>query len=321
MKDYLKKLPLEIILTALIAIGVGLGLLYLAHTLSVPPTELTVHNQKILITNPDSFWKFFSKELGFALIISGFLALTIDYLTKRKHDEAADRLVERLNTRLFHTVLGRDLPANLYSFVKEQILETCFYRKDFKVTFELGTNTRDNFNPDVSKYIKLTEHTHYKLINISTSPKEHIISLHVDPVIFPVSENIPVSRFLFLKINGKIVETTKSENAFSSDEINLQHKITLDPNQEVDIDSSSFTYMRLIDEQVFVVTQPTDELRIIAVSHHPSLACDAFALHPKKLELVHESTSFKEWSLNSFLIGGQGFLIKWSDTRSDNLVA
>lgn len=311
MQEWFKKLPTEIISVSIVCFILGLAMLLGAYHLTPEPMKVIAHSQTLPIPMPDPVFKFILKEIGFALIVAAVLASSIDYITRKKHEDAADRLVERMNQRLFHTVLGRDIPASLYAYIKEDALNIDFFRTDFRVFFVLGSASIDSENPDASNYIRVSEQTQFTVKNISGSSRNYLISLALDPSKFPPEEKVPNTKFDFVKVNGQDIQFTSGPTMATSREINACYEIALSPNEEAIIDSASTTYMRLVDEQAYSMRHATEGARITVVSHSPNLDIQAYANHPHKLITVRTDSTLKEWRQESAMLAGQGFTVKW----------
>ncbi|MEJ8858699.1 hypothetical protein WKW79_29285 [Variovorax robiniae] len=309
---------LEIWFVALVSVVLGIGLIVGAHQLTPPQISVIVHDVVLSQPQPDPFLKVFLKELGFALIIAGLLAVTFEYLTKSKHQEAADRLVAKINVDLFHAVLGRDIPPSLYAHLKKCALSADIFRTGFRVFFTLGTAGPDRDNPDESKYIRLSEETQYRIRNISNVVQNFRLTMYLDPVKFPAKDNVPQPEFRFIKVDGVDIPFEGGKVIASDLEVNAYYAVELSPGEEKTIDSSSYCYLRLTDEQVFTMRDPTETLSVTLISHSPVLNLDCIALHSSDLVEIRKEPTSKEWLLNDALVGGQGVIVKWSKIEDLN---
>ncbi len=302
------------------SIIVGILCLVFSYSLSPPAQIISLANGLTMsIPGVDPLFKFLFKELGFALIISGLIGTTIDFFTKRRHEESANKLTLEMQKNIFHALISRDLPPKLYEAVKQNAFNAKFYRTEFRVFYELGTVLADKQNPDPGKYIKLSEQTSFVVKNITKLTEKYIVNMYMDPCLPGDLTEVPPPQYEYVKVNQKDVAYTLGEKKTGNDEVNAHYEFDLSPGETAQIDSSSFSYVRLVDEQVFSLNEPTEALRITTSSHAPDLQLSGYVLCGKaldaeaKFKVIRDTVSMKEWSFDHCLLPGQGFLIKWKN--------
>ena len=78
----------------------------------------------------------FLKELAFAGMIALILIGTIERFNRRRHERAANALVERINKNLFHAIYERYIPHAVFNEVEKGLLRSNVFRQ------EHGSTTR-----------------------------------------------------------------------------------------------------------------------------------------------------------------------------------
>jgi len=78
------------------------------------------------------------KELGFALIIAIILIFTVERVSRKNHEEAADRLVEKINKNLFNAIYKRYIPNEVFAEVEAALLKSDVLRDKYEVNYALA---------------------------------------------------------------------------------------------------------------------------------------------------------------------------------------
>lgn len=300
----------EVLLVPFVFMLLGVILLFAAYYFTSEPMRINAHGQSLTIPNSDPLIKFLLKEIGFAFLVAATLAVSIDFITRRKHEVAADRLVDRMKENLFHAVFGRDVPPKLYSQVKRHFLNTEFYRTDFKVVFVFGSAGEDPANVDPENFVKYMEQTSYVVKNISNIKRTYPIQITLEGSSLEIEEGPKSYKYEDLKVNNKNVAFDVQRDSVRGCLV-ASYNLDLSPGEDAKIDSATHAYVRFEDEMIITMTIPTEGVAISAVSHVPSLVVRASSNHPEELEEIRKDPTFMEWRQESAMFPGQGFVLSW----------
>jgi hypothetical protein len=300
----------EVLLVPLAFLVLGIAFLLAAFHFSADAVLISAHGQSFSIPGSDPLSKFLLKEIGFAFLVAATLAISIDFINRRKHEEAADRLVDRMKVNLFHAVFGKDLPVKIYEQVKRHVLDMDFYRTDFKVVFIFGTPGTDSENPDPKNYIKYMEQTSFVVQNITNSAKKYVIEMSLNGAESEIANGKTSYVYDDFRINNKSTEFTITRSEFEG-KLDAIKEIELSPGESVKIDSATHAYVRYEDEVIFMMKLATEDASISAVSHVPNLKIRATSNHPENLEEIRVDPTFREWRQENAMFSGQGFTMNW----------
>lgn len=255
----------------------------------------------------------FMKELGFAGIIALILIGTIERFTRKRHERAADELVERINNDLFHAIYERYIPPELFTEVEKALMESNVYRKNHEVNYTLdnlnGTEKLGGLPCD--RHIKCSVIAMYDLENITDHSVEHDIVLNLERPIDPEWEG-----------HCKITEVEIDRRPLTPDEISkntskteaqikFSHKVTLKPREVVPVITKATLIKRKLDQEVWSSRLPSDGIKLVVTVPAKDLEVQAHAHHHEELKQMVNTGVSTTWKLQYGMFPHQSVVFWW----------
>jgi|GEM_PF-3985105 len=136
-------------------------------------------------------------EIGIAGFVAIILAVTIEYVSRKRDERRFKEEKEAIKHDVFEHVLGYRLPEGTFAELDEQILNASFMRKDFTVTYNLSPL------PD-PRFIKIAGQISYKVFNLTAGKKDFNFRTGIEKA--PIAELDDQVKFMVVKIRGSGVE-------------------------------------------------------------------------------------------------------------------
>ncbi|MDD5299429.1 MAG: hypothetical protein PHD65_02935 [Gallionella sp.] len=265
-----------------------------------------------------SFWAHFSELFFTEVGIAGFVALaliaTIERFTRDKHERAADSLIERIKTNLFHAIYRRHIPQEIFEEVEHCLLTKNVIRRNYIVNFWLreitameAANegiTQDDMNNHLFCELSPT----YELENISEGRTATDICVSLER---PIDENLlKFVRIESVKVDGVPVDISNSCE-FTSTHVQLKHEISIPAKSKTKIAIRAHTIKRKTDSEIWASILPSDGIKL-EVSAPKSISVHAYANHSKKLTYESFEGGMRHvWELEHGIFPYQSVIFWW----------
>lgn len=144
-------------------------------------------------------WKLRShilNELGVAGFVAIILAVTIEYVSRKRDERRFKEEKEAIKNDVFEHVLGYRLPEGTFAALDDQILNASFFRKDFAIRYEL-------FPLEDPGFIKIRGQISYKVLNLTPERKDFPFRTGIEKA--PIAELNDLVKFTVIRVraNGR----------------------------------------------------------------------------------------------------------------------
>ena len=127
----------------------------------------------------------FLKEMGFAGIISLIVIFTVERFSRKRHEIAADALVEKINHNLFHAIYNRYIPDAVFVEVEKCLMNSRVFRTGHELNYTIDNFEENPQGVDCTKHVKCLAQSRYTLHNVTGGEIEHPITLTLERPIEP----------------------------------------------------------------------------------------------------------------------------------------
>lgn len=249
------------------------------------------------------FWTFL-KEIGFAILVSLPILFTIELFNQRRHAASERSLLRDQAIAL----VKQNVPDNIWSLIESSIIEHCFYRENFVVSYVLTLNT----NKEGLEYVEVKININYKVLKSRQTKNLYPIK----PCFALTHESRERARFTKAIVGSKnYTDTELKEMSF---EINKNLMLCGIPDQDIRVGESLSVSLEIETAfslnnpfEAFTMSDPALNL-VVNASASKELSLFLDTLHAE--DMVPVSTD-KEgeytWVQNKGLVSGQGFVIRW----------
>lgn len=256
----------------------------------------------------------FVSELGIAGLVALIIIFTIEKFSRQRHLDAADRLMEDINSDLFHAIFKRYIPDPVFNEVEKCLFCSEVLRKNYEVSYELafinGDEIDDGYEQfDLDKYLWCNVGSNYRLKNLTdgdiTIPIEMQLELPIDTKLHGLL------KFTELWVNGEEVKDLKIEKTDSH--LQFKHIASISAGAEIKIQVAAETIKQKLDMEVWASRLPSDGLRL-RVSSPSSITVNATANHSQQLRKnsVGNKQHSITWELDSGIFPFQSVIFWWN---------
>lgn len=274
----------------------------------------------VLLKTPDLPWKWLKwpwigevlSSLGLGAIAAGVLTLTLEPITRRRHQED----VREIKEAHIGAVLKSMIPEAVAEQIQEHIIRQPFLRSDYHATFYL------NWRGAKRTYLEQRLTVAYRVINISHRTQVYKVRAFEDrPVHFP-AEVQPDTQIVQIDVatpggtkKSYVGETLEPFLRRSLDRVKAEIEIPLRPGEEVDVKINSTNLVKSEDHYLFTMTGQTTNFHL-TVHHPPELFVNCQCNHASDDALqpfagdFSEIKEIKQWKVAVFL-PAQGVLLEW----------
>lgn len=253
------------------------------------------------------------KELGAAGLVAMFLVFTIERITRRRHQRAADELMEKINTDIFRAVYKRRVPEPVFVEFERLLLTTNVYRTGLEVIYILQSlDDVDAREADPGgDYLRCTIQSSFELRNLTENDISHPIYLFLDAP--------PASRFADLcgidqvKLDGTALssETIAQHLKPTEGGSRFNYRVEIPAGASVRIATTVHAVKPAINTEVWISSYPSDGLILTVTTIGISLDVTARAAHTQRLDQEMNNAVTRRWTLRRGLLPSQSVYFWW----------
>jgi hypothetical protein len=253
----------------------------------------------------------FCKELGMAGVIALIVIFTVESYTRKRHEKAANALIEKINSNLFHAIYHRHIPDEVFTEVEKCLMHSDVFRSQHEVMYTLTKFAEDTKGVDCTKHVKCEALSTYKLKNVSNHEIKHNVVMMLErPIDVDWDGHVKIVK---AKINGKELTSEEIEDASSKGEsqVVFTYPTTINIGQTISVRVQALLVKQRTDQEVWASRLPSDGLKIIVQTPDKDFTVNAKANHNEKLELEVDSDVTKKWVLPYGIIPYQSVSFWW----------
>lgn len=302
-----------------------------------------------LATSQEPYAKFLAaatREAGFACLIAFFLNISVEAVTRLRHEEMERSLVERMDSKqqeridsllksldqkyqetstallrdVFRTVYERNIDPNVFKVVDNHVLKTDLMRKNFRVSMCIRPirNEAGVLAPDL---VELHFHIRYDAVNITDGDIE-VLVLGAQFDVTPSHEER--CKFEKAVVGTKTYSSEELEPFVKRDEANAMWQLaisnTIPARGSIPIELIYRKVGPRNFSEVICTTKQMDGLDVdvlVADADVQDLQVQAVSLHPETETLVSSPTrpEYNAWRISHAILPGQGMVVFWHPKR------
>ena len=255
-------------------------------------------------------------ELGVAGFVAIILAVTIEYVSKKRDERRFKEEKDAIKNDVFEHVLGYRLPEGTFASLDDQILNASFFRKDFAVRYELSPLE----NP---AFIKIDGQISYKVLNLTPEPKDFYFRTGTEKA--PVAELDHLVKFTVVRVRDSAgndlldldsvdkIKTAQDESI--PNHLHIRQTITINGNDRVSATIRFEAVRALQGGSAFLLTpnvalgfqlfvQAWDGIEVSATSYLPETL--------KKGDQHLKGQNSYHWVLERPMLPYQGVYLSWT---------
>jgi hypothetical protein len=212
-------------------------------------------------------------ELGFALLISFAIAITVERQARNRDSAAHEAMRKRIAQDVFQGVFSEHLPRNYISAVIRQNLQTNIIRRDVRIIENMSLDNHERYN-DVSDILNRTlrceREIRFTLSNLSDREIMEIGRLFV-----PILDEgfIQDTRLNSLVLDGYVIDKSLLDEYrqvdFEGGSVNYAWPIPIGPSRSVEIEIKTTHFKNSRDTEILSSLYPTLGLELIFRSSAP----------------------------------------------------
>lgn len=245
----------------------------------------------------------FLKEVGFAILVSLPILFTIELFNQRRHAKAERNLLREQAIAL----VKQNVPNSIWSVVESSIIEHCFYREAFVVSYVLTLNRKK----DGLEYVEVKININYKVVKARPTKTLYPIK----PCIALTDESRERAKFTKAVIGAR--NYTEQELKGMSTEVNKNLIVTGIDDQDIRLGESLTVSLEIETAfslnnpfEAFVMSDPAIDLTVnVSAPQELSLYLDT--LHPEDMKPLKDKDGEYTWVQPRGLVSGQGCIIRW----------
>lgn len=257
----------------------------------------------------------FLKEIGFAGLISLIVIFTVENFSRKRHEAAANNLVERINHDLFHAVYKRYIPDAVFTEVEKCLMHSGVYRRGHEVNYTIENMVGEADGVDCSKHVKCLAQSRYTLHNVTEGDVEHPVVLTLERPIDRKWDNL--CRIDSVNINGIELSTDDVVTHTAKDEVHVKFRyvVKIPPNGSIDVATSSTLLKQKTDSEIWASRLPSDGFKLTVSMPNKDIQVSATALHSEKLAQILNNEVTKSWELKHGIFPFQSVVFWWHSNK------
>lgn len=265
------------------------------------------------------------KELGFALIIAIILIFTVERVSRQKHEEAADRLVEKINKNLFNAIYKRYIPNEVFAEVEAALLKSDVLRDKYEINYALAEIDHKNFpnlrEDDLKNHLQCTLLSSFNIQNITSKTIDYTVALHLEvPIEERLREYVKISEMEIDGVALKPYELEKDEYFKITDtHLIFEKVISIGPSEIKEISMKAKTLKRSTDMEIWASRVPSTGMRV-QVSVPETFRVEATANHTqalRKKKMADANSTI--WYLDHGIFPFQSVVFWWQPEKSSTI--
>ncbi|MBC8030665.1 MAG: hypothetical protein H7Z16_11185 [Pyrinomonadaceae bacterium] len=261
-------------------------------------------------------------EIGVAGVVAIILAMTIEYVARKRDERRFREEKEAIKNDVFEHVLGYRLPKGTFAELDNQILRASFIRRDFRCSYTLVP-----IKVGTTKFMKIEATWTYEIVNRTPERQPYLFRTMVEKA--PVEELDPLVKFTCVNVKGCQVPLTLD----SADACKEEAKDNIRPNhwvieKQISIVGAthasvvvSFEAVRVFEGGVsFLLHSLQTEGFSLKVTAPPEVEVSASPFLPESLGEGAEhqlSRNRYHWVLNNPILPYQGVYVTWKSKAAE----
>lgn len=265
----------------------------------------------------EGHWKLRShilNEIGIALLVAIILAMTIEYVSRRRDERKFKEEKEAIKNDVFEHVLGYRLPEGTFPVLDAQILNAAFFRKDFAVRYEL-------FPLEDPRFIQIHGQISYKVLNLTPEPKEFHFRTGIEKA--PIAELDHLVKFTVVRVRDKEGDLLdldsedkliKAQDEMVANHLHIKRTITIKGSDQVSATIRYESVRALQGGSAFLLTPNVALGFQLFVQAWDGIEVSATAYLPETLKKgdqhLKQQNSY-HWVLERPMLPYQGVYLSW----------
>lgn len=295
-----------------------ISLIFLLAATYIEYMSYTPVANDMFLTSPKT-WVGIFKELAFALLIALIISIGIEESSRRELNEAVSEHVKEIQSNVFNSTFGRNIPRAILSEVEDLVLKADFVRSRHRAIYTLSIKNIRDWDEKLpnEKFVIAEATTSHVVRNVSGVPKDFKVRLELEKPPFEYLEN-----YTFIdsvKVGG--IELTRQEIDSGDDAVEdtrnfkkFEHIIAaIAPGADVEVVSKYREVKMLNDVEIWRSLLPSDGMTLTVSLPKEATNWGAHALHREEARLRSSSLESRvhEWSVESGVLPHQGIVFWW----------
>src|SRR6185369_4361383 len=271
----------------------------------------------------DNFLIHLLKEIGFALLVAVILAMTVEYVQKKRDEQRFRAEREAIKKDVFEHVLGYRLPKGTFEQLDNQILGAKFIRRNFRCFYVL-----QDLKGTAEKFMQVKATFTYEIVN-RTPEKQSFLFLTVieNAPVESLNENV---KFTSVRVTGCEppidLDTENKLTAAVKRNIRPNHKVIQEPISISPFGSASavvnFDSVKAFEGGVSFLLHKLQTVGFfLRVDAPPDVEVSADAYFPGELRKGsehHPGNNTYNWEFEHPILPYQGVYVTWKSKPSAN---
>ncbi|KYG24023.1 hypothetical protein SE92_30360 [Bradyrhizobium sp. AT1] len=269
-------------------------------------------------------------EIGFALIVAVIIWFTFEFFSRSETEDHWNDRIERIARNVFFGVFRRNFPQEFIREANLLLLDHTFIRRGLHLTYTISDATCAVRGGGEERFVKVNAIARFKIENVGNDAAEFHVRIGLpNPLIDEMKEFCRVLRVV-VKVEGQEenLDLTDAEAKFRQDIKNDQltavifdvKKITVQPEQKIEIVFDYTMAKEQEDSEVFQTAFPTDGITLTITDKGPTKrAVRAKTIHMAEFDddTSAERNGTYNFSLSRYLLPKQGFVIWWKEVPTE----
>lgn len=251
------------------------------------------------------------KEIGMAMVIAIMLVYSIELVTRKRHDLAAEKWQNEANKNVFRSIYKRYIPEAVFAEVESCLLNSKVYRDDYTINYTLRDMEEHELKMASNDHFIAEVKSRYTLINTTDSDIKHLVTVNLDVpneddfVKFTTITSVKADNVELLKA-CPIVTDVDGKCLFQSE-------IIVSAGGQKEIIMQGQTAKRKIDSEVWSSRLPSTGLDIFITSP-AGVEVKCNANNSSKI-IMNEARNFSNvevWELKNGIFPYQSVIMWWN---------
>jgi hypothetical protein len=262
-------------------------------------------------------------EVGMAMIVACVISTTFEVTVRKQERVEQEESIKLMHKDLFRYLLGHSVDSKLMSELYQSVFRSSFVRRNMKVTCELSSLKGKHAAGDKGeKFIHFRTTVSYHMRNITGDRQKYLFNPTLTNTCQCEDEKDSVSDLRVTDETGKtVIKLSNSDLALVQNGMVSKLKtipcVIVPEGREVEIKYAYNSVKRYSDMITWQTLHPTDGIsfRIIlgddGVSNLVVHADSAHRAYPVLASIREDGCKFYEWTIQNYLLPGQGIELYW----------
>lgn len=256
----------------------------------------------------------FFRDLGIALIIAWFIAMSIERIAKRNHDQHIQEQINNIKENVFGAIFYRDHDENLINSVVDKILKYNFYRKNSTVTMAIRNLDESHDFSNGNSAIILDINMAFDIINITDMLQTYDFCTFLEKTFeAKYRKHVKLNKICIGNNNYTADQIKEADGKYEDTTGFIRHiyPITLEANQATSV-SVSYTLIKYARDEISCrQVMPCDGMKVILSAPKDLIVKGTAFHHRSDIEVEEVTQSIYQINIDEPLFPHNGVSFWW----------